>query len=77
MSASGPGRMWVINSEHRLLLDAITRHDTTDAERTSAGTSVELASSWQSTRRSPATHSSEGFISRHHHHWTAMYFDSG
>jgi len=47
VSASGPGRMWVINSEHRLLLDAITRHDTTDAERYLSGhirrTRVELA----------------------------------
>ena len=45
--ASGPGRMWVINSEHRLLLDAITRHDTVDAERYLSGhirrTRVELA----------------------------------
>jgi DNA-binding GntR family transcriptional regulator len=39
--------MWVINSEHRLLLDAIQRHDTTDAERYLSGhirrTRVELA----------------------------------
>jgi DNA-binding GntR family transcriptional regulator len=37
VSSSGPGRMWVINSEHRLLLDAITRRDTTDAERYLSG----------------------------------------
>ena len=47
VSSSGPGRMWVINSEHRLLLDAIERHDTTDAERYLSGhirrTRVELA----------------------------------
>jgi len=47
VSTSGPGRMWVINSEHRLLLDAIARHDTTDAERYLSGhirrTRVELA----------------------------------
>jgi len=47
VSASGPGRMWVINSEHRLLLDAIQRGDTTDAERYLSGhirrTRVELA----------------------------------
>jgi DNA-binding GntR family transcriptional regulator len=47
VSSSGPGRMWVINSEHRLLLDAIARHDTTDAERYLSGhirrTRVELA----------------------------------
>jgi DNA-binding GntR family transcriptional regulator len=29
---SGPGRRWVINAEHRLLLDAIARHDRTDAQ---------------------------------------------
>jgi DNA-binding GntR family transcriptional regulator len=47
VSGSGPGRMWVINSEHRLLLDAIARRDTTDAERYLSGhirrTRVELA----------------------------------
>ena len=37
VSSNGPGRMWVINSEHRLLLDAIQRHDTTDAERYLSG----------------------------------------
>jgi DNA-binding GntR family transcriptional regulator len=25
--------MWVVNSEHRLLLDAVVRRDPTDAER--------------------------------------------
>jgi DNA-binding GntR family transcriptional regulator len=25
--------MWVVNSEHRLLLDAVVRRDATDAER--------------------------------------------
>lgn len=47
VSSSGPGRMWVINSEHRLLLDAIERQDTTDAQRYLSGhirrTRVELA----------------------------------
>jgi DNA-binding GntR family transcriptional regulator len=47
VSSSGPGRMWVINAEHRLLLDAIERSDTTDAERYLGGhirrTRVELA----------------------------------
>lgn len=33
VSLSGPGRMWVVNSEHRLLLDAIQRRDGVDAER--------------------------------------------
>ncbi|MFR9780186.1 GntR family transcriptional regulator [Micromonospora sp. MS34] len=33
MTLSGPGRMWVVNAEHRLLLDAIERRDTVDAER--------------------------------------------
>jgi DNA-binding GntR family transcriptional regulator len=34
---SGPGRQWVINAEHRLLLDAIERRDVVDAERCIAG----------------------------------------
>ncbi len=46
VSSTGPGRMWVINAEHRLLLDAIERRDTTDAERYLSGhirrTRVEL-----------------------------------
>ena len=29
----GRARMWVVNSEHRLILDAIVRRDPTDAER--------------------------------------------
>ena len=33
VSLAGPGRMWVINAEHRLLLDAVKRGDTVDAER--------------------------------------------
>jgi DNA-binding GntR family transcriptional regulator len=44
---SGPGRAWVINSEHRLLLDAIQRRDAVDAERYLSGhirrTRIELA----------------------------------
>ncbi|SHN47319.1 GntR family transcriptional regulator [Cryptosporangium aurantiacum] len=43
---SGPSRRWVINAEHRLLLDAIDRRDTVDAERYLSGhirrTRVEL-----------------------------------
>jgi DNA-binding GntR family transcriptional regulator len=34
---SGPGRMWVVNAEHRLLIDAIRRRDITDGERYLAG----------------------------------------
>ena len=34
---SGPERKWVINAEHRLLLDAIVRRDETDAGRFLAG----------------------------------------
>lgn len=30
---SGPERMWVVNAEHRLLIDAIRRKDEIDAER--------------------------------------------
>jgi DNA-binding GntR family transcriptional regulator len=37
VSLSGPGRQWVINAEHRLLLDAIARRDVPDAERFLAG----------------------------------------
>ncbi len=33
VSLSGPGRMWVVNAEHRLLLDAVQRRDIVDAER--------------------------------------------
>lgn len=33
VALSGPGRMWVVNAEHRLLLDAIRRRDAVDAER--------------------------------------------
>jgi DNA-binding GntR family transcriptional regulator len=47
VSISGPGRMWVVNAEHRLLLDAIGRKDVTDAERFLSGhirrTRIELA----------------------------------
>jgi DNA-binding GntR family transcriptional regulator len=43
----GSGRAWVINSEHRLLLDAIERRDPVDAERYLGGhirrTRIELA----------------------------------
>jgi DNA-binding GntR family transcriptional regulator len=34
---SGPERMWVVNAEHRLLLDALVRRDRTDAGRFLAG----------------------------------------
>ncbi|MPZ95359.1 MAG: FCD domain-containing protein [Propionibacteriales bacterium] len=47
VSISGPGRMWVVNAEHRLLLDAIERRDEVDAERFLSGhirrTRIELA----------------------------------
>ena len=47
VSSTTPHRTWVINAEHRLLLDAIERHDATDAERYLSGhirrTRVELA----------------------------------
>ncbi len=47
VSLSGVGRMWVVNAEHRLLLDAIERRDVTDGERFLGGhirrTRVELA----------------------------------
>ncbi|MFD4527892.1 GntR family transcriptional regulator [Streptomyces sp. NPDC058470] len=37
VSLSGPGRMWVVNSEHRLILDAVEQGDTVDAERFLSG----------------------------------------
>jgi DNA-binding GntR family transcriptional regulator len=37
MTLTGPGRQWVVNAEHRLLLDAVTRRDVVDAERFLAG----------------------------------------
>ncbi len=37
VTLGGPGRRWVINAEHRLLLDAIIRRDVVDAERFVAG----------------------------------------
>jgi DNA-binding GntR family transcriptional regulator len=33
VNLGGQGRMWVVNSEHRLLLDALVRRDSPDAER--------------------------------------------
>jgi DNA-binding GntR family transcriptional regulator len=43
---SGPERRWVVNAEHRLLLDALVRRDEIDANRFLAGhirrTRVEL-----------------------------------
>jgi DNA-binding GntR family transcriptional regulator len=33
VAMGGQGRMWVVNAEHRLLLDAVVRRDSTDAER--------------------------------------------
>lgn len=46
VALGGQQRMWVVNSEHRLLLDAIGRRDSTDAERVLGGhirrTRVEL-----------------------------------
>jgi DNA-binding GntR family transcriptional regulator len=47
MLLSGPDRRWVVNSEHRLLLDAIQRQDAVDGERFLSGhirrTRIELA----------------------------------
>jgi DNA-binding GntR family transcriptional regulator len=33
VAMGGQSRMWVVNAEHRLLLDAVVRRDATDAER--------------------------------------------
>ena len=47
MLLGGPDRRWVVNSEHRLLLDAIRRRDAVDGERYLSGhirrTRIELA----------------------------------
>jgi len=47
MQLGGPERRWVVNSEHRLLLDAIRRQDAVDGERYLSGhirrTRIELA----------------------------------
>ena len=47
VSISGPERLWVINAEHRLLIDSIERGDVPDAERHLSGhirrTRIELA----------------------------------
>ena len=47
MLLSGPDRRWIVNSEHRLLLDAIHRRDPVDGERYLSGhirrTRTELA----------------------------------
>jgi DNA-binding GntR family transcriptional regulator len=37
VALGGPGRMWVVNSEHRLILDAIERNDPEDGERYVSG----------------------------------------
>lgn len=47
MQMNGPQRMWVVNSEHSLIIDAIERRDASDAERYLAGhirrTRIELS----------------------------------
>jgi DNA-binding GntR family transcriptional regulator len=47
MYLSGPARRWVVNAEHRLLLDAIERRDAVDAARCLSGhirrTRIELS----------------------------------
>ena len=37
MKINGPSRMWVVNAEHRLLIDAVFRRDEIDAGRFLAG----------------------------------------
>jgi DNA-binding GntR family transcriptional regulator len=47
VALGGQGRMWVVNAEHRLLLDAVVRRDPPDAERFLGGhirrTRIELS----------------------------------
>jgi DNA-binding GntR family transcriptional regulator len=58
VALSGPGRRWVINAEHRLILDAIERRDDVDAERYLSGhirrTRIELDKHPEIFRGSPA-----------------------
>lgn len=37
VSLAGPERMWVVNAEHRLLIDAVRRRDAVDGERFLSG----------------------------------------
>lgn len=37
VALTGPGRAWIINAEHNLLIDAIERRDATDAENVLRG----------------------------------------
>jgi DNA-binding GntR family transcriptional regulator len=37
VALGGPQRMWVVNAEHRLILDAVVRRDADDAERFLSG----------------------------------------
>ena len=57
MRLTGPERLWVVNAEHRLLLDAVRRRDPVDAERYLSGhirrTRIELS-------RHPEVFSPEG-----------------
>lgn len=47
VALGGKNRMWVVNAEHRLILDAVVRRDPTDAERFLGGhirrTRIELS----------------------------------
>ncbi|GAA3507925.1 hypothetical protein GCM10023075_65970 [Streptosporangium album] len=47
MRLTGPGRRWVVDAEHRLIIDALARRDAVDAERHLSGhirrTRVELS----------------------------------
>jgi DNA-binding GntR family transcriptional regulator len=47
MHLTGPARRWVVNAEHRLILDAVERRDVVDAERYLSGhirrTRIELS----------------------------------
>ncbi len=33
MNVDGPHRQWIVNAEHRLIVDAMQRFDTKDGER--------------------------------------------
>lgn len=57
MRSAGERRWWIVNAEHRLLLEAMERRDVVDAQRVLEGhirrTRVELSIRWQSPDLAP------------------------
>ena len=50
MRFSGPGRFWIVNAEHGLILDALERQDADDAERFLTG---QIRRTWMEVLRHP------------------------